>query len=56
MRIDLCDWCGGVKEQGEGATIRIYEHIPKEQSTHRLWGKGYVICHGCLLDIKRKFE
>ena len=54
MKIDFCDWCGDIKEKGEGATIRIYEHKPKIESTHRLWGQGYVICQSCLLDIKKK--
>ena len=52
MKIELCDWCGNHKEEGEGATIKIYEHKPHQKYRDRLWGNTYVICQGCLNNLK----
>lgn len=54
MNIEMCDWCGSHKDEGEGATVKIYEHRPDQTYENRLWGNTYVICKSCLLDIKKK--
>ena len=57
MNIELCDWCGDHKAEGEGATIKIYEQKENHGDyLDRLWGSTYKICAGCFMDIKRKVD
>jgi len=56
MKVELCDWCGTFIDEGEGATIKIYDKSDEADEKKKLWGVTNTICDSCFLIIKNAME
>jgi hypothetical protein len=52
VKVELCDWCGDIKHDKQGATIKVYQHHDTGDYDGIDWGTTYVICESCRLSLQ----
>jgi hypothetical protein len=55
MKIELCDHCGKMAVQFEGATIKIWQHTKKNKGKVP-WGKNIRLCKKCYKYFKNEYQ